>query len=175
METPTTQPSSEIAKLRSESATKDLEIAALQRRKSELKEDVEMLNIALDSKQQELELLKRRFSVRGVAGSTPLASARRVSNIGVGATPAGSEIETPAPGRIGGATTRRRSSMAFVTPSLSSQNGKVLKGGYGTDMWKHSNRQSMIKLEEENRPPLGETMGATTTTRRVSRRQSVMA
>lgn len=47
----------EIARLRSESASKDLEIVNLQRRKNELKEDREMLNIALDSKQQELELV----------------------------------------------------------------------------------------------------------------------
>jgi hypothetical protein len=47
----------EIARLRSESASKDLEIVNLLRRKNELKEDREMLNIALDSKQQELELV----------------------------------------------------------------------------------------------------------------------
>ena len=50
-------PTSELARLRGESASKDLEIAALTRRKGELKEDLEMLNIALDSKQQELELV----------------------------------------------------------------------------------------------------------------------
>lgn len=48
----------EIARLRSESASKDLEIVNLLRRKNELKEDREMLNIALDSKQQELELVR---------------------------------------------------------------------------------------------------------------------
>lgn len=47
----------ELARLRSESASKDLEIVNLERRKAELKEDREMLNIALDSKQQELELV----------------------------------------------------------------------------------------------------------------------
>lgn len=58
--TPTQDPSSssEIARLRSQSASKDLEILNLQRRKNELKEDREMLNIALDSKQQELELVR---------------------------------------------------------------------------------------------------------------------
>jgi len=48
----------EIARLRAESSSKDLEIVTLQRRKNELKEDREMLNIALDSKQQELELVR---------------------------------------------------------------------------------------------------------------------
>jgi hypothetical protein len=52
----------EIARLRSESASKDLEIVNLQRRKNELKEDREMLNIALDSKQQELELVRHPAS-----------------------------------------------------------------------------------------------------------------
>jgi hypothetical protein len=50
----------EIARLRSESASKDLEISTLQRRKVELKRDREMLNIALDSKQQELELVSHK-------------------------------------------------------------------------------------------------------------------
>ena len=54
---------SEIQRLRSESASKDLEILNLLRRKAELKEDREMLNIALDSKQQELELVCRPPSV----------------------------------------------------------------------------------------------------------------
>jgi hypothetical protein len=56
---------SEVSSLRAQSASKDLEIASLLRRKGELKDDLEMLNIALDSKQQELELVssaaKRRF------------------------------------------------------------------------------------------------------------------
>jgi len=47
----------EVSRLRAESASKDMEIITLQRRKDELKEDREMLNIALDSKQQELELV----------------------------------------------------------------------------------------------------------------------
>jgi len=47
----------EVSRLRAESASKDMEIITLQRRKNELKEDREMLNIALDSKQQELELV----------------------------------------------------------------------------------------------------------------------
>jgi hypothetical protein len=58
---------SEIARLRSESASKDLEISTLQRRKVELKEDREMLNIALDSKQQELELVSFPFHVRTIS------------------------------------------------------------------------------------------------------------
>ena len=55
-----------IARLRSESASKDLEISTLQRRKIELKEDREMLNIALDSKQQELELVRLSSLISGI-------------------------------------------------------------------------------------------------------------
>lgn len=58
---------SRLRALRAESASKDLEIAALQRRKQELKEDREMLNIALDSKQQELELVRRPQLALGVS------------------------------------------------------------------------------------------------------------
>jgi chromosome segregation ATPase len=47
----------EVAQLRSKSANKDLQIAQLQKSRDQLKEDKEMLNIALDSKQQELEIV----------------------------------------------------------------------------------------------------------------------
>ena len=56
LDVPSKATEGEIARLRAESASKDLEIVTLQKRKIELKEDLEMLNIALDSKQQELEL-----------------------------------------------------------------------------------------------------------------------
>lgn len=99
--------------------------------------------------------MKRKFAVRGVAGSTPLASSRKVNNVSTAATPMLSDIDTPLPGRIG-MTTRRRSSAAFVTPSMGSLrgNGKVLKGGHGTDLWKTANAiKTVDKVEEENRPP----------------------
>jgi hypothetical protein len=70
LNTPSAAPASDIAKLRAESASKDLEIVTLQRRKNELKEDVEMLNIALDSKQQELELVSCARHGRGVGGGS---------------------------------------------------------------------------------------------------------
>lgn len=55
----------EVNHLKSQSASKDLEIINLQRRKAELKEDREMLNIALDSKQQEVELVSTLFHPLG--------------------------------------------------------------------------------------------------------------
>ncbi|KAK4690085.1 hypothetical protein P7C73_g48, partial [Tremellales sp. Uapishka_1] len=98
----------EIARLKTESASKDFEILNLQKRKAELKEDREMLNVALDSKQQELELIKRKFSVKGVAGCTPLPLGSSTTKMN---TP-----YTPAPGHQ--LHTTRRSSMALVTPGM---------------------------------------------------------
>lgn len=57
----------EVSRLRAESASKDMEIITLQRRKNELREDREMLNIALDSKQQELELVCSPFFSQNLA------------------------------------------------------------------------------------------------------------
>lgn len=54
----------EVNRLRADSSSKDLDILNLQRRKNELKEDREMLNVALDSKQQEVELVSSYSSVR---------------------------------------------------------------------------------------------------------------
>ncbi|OWZ37262.1 hypothetical protein J010_04600 [Cryptococcus neoformans] len=100
----------QIDQLKSQSASKDLEITNLQRRKAELKEDREMLNIALDSKQQEVELMKRKFGVRGVAGSTPLGASQR-TNLDRGATPSMiNESFLPK------TRTRHRSSLAIQTP-----------------------------------------------------------
>jgi hypothetical protein len=58
----------EAQRLRAESASKHLEISTLARRKGELKEDREMLNIALDSKQQEVELVSVLQQYRAVLG-----------------------------------------------------------------------------------------------------------
>ncbi|WVQ72134.1 hypothetical protein IAR50_001679 [Cryptococcus sp. DSM 104548] len=114
---PTTDPSleaslqSEINRLRAQSASKDLEIHNLQRRKAELKEDREMLNIALDSKQQEVELMKRKFGVRGVAGSSILTASQRAHMLSENATPKGLGTSTAT-----ATTTRRRSSLMMQTP-----------------------------------------------------------
>ncbi|TFK71541.1 hypothetical protein BDN72DRAFT_817280 [Pluteus cervinus] len=61
----------QVHDLQQESADKEVRIVQLTKQKLQDKEDLNGLNIALDSKQQELELLKRRLGVRGTAGSTP--------------------------------------------------------------------------------------------------------
>ncbi|WVQ95212.1 hypothetical protein IAU59_002306 [Kwoniella sp. CBS 9459] len=173
----------EVARLRSESASKDLEILNLQRRKAELKEDREMLNIALDSKQQELELMKRKFAVRGVAGATPLGTSSKAdfeSN-----RTYGHDLATPLPaaaaGSLKGPSTRRRSSLALLntplpsvpktllqTPAPKSQNigaGSVGYGGrHGVQLYPSTKMASRVMKrvgeerqtedeDGENRPP----------------------
>jgi chromosome segregation ATPase len=51
----------EIILMRSQSANKEVQITQLQKLRDQLKEDKEMLNIALDSKQQELEIVSQKL------------------------------------------------------------------------------------------------------------------
>ncbi|WWD02102.1 hypothetical protein V865_000140 [Kwoniella europaea PYCC6329] len=170
----------EITKLRSESASKDLEILNLQRRKTELKEDREMLNIALDSKQQELELMKRKFAVKGIAGSTPLGTSQK-TNIGISST----TLETPLVGK--GIQTRRRYSLAqsqsqtpLALPNVPKHlpsslqtpiNGRRTSHGVQLHPSTRITDRVMKRLEEENdqqenQPPVNGS---------ISRRQRVLA
>ncbi|EMD34600.1 hypothetical protein CERSUDRAFT_97191 [Gelatoporia subvermispora B] len=82
----------QVHDLQLESADKEVRLVNLAKLRARDHEDVQGLNIALDSKQQELELLKRRMGVRGSAG-TPSAT-----------------VKVP----------HRRESSIFGTPSVSS-------------------------------------------------------
>ncbi|KAJ6630157.1 hypothetical protein B0H10DRAFT_2208272 [Mycena sp. CBHHK59/15] len=62
----------QIHELQQESADKEVKIVQITKQRVQDKQDLQGLNIALDSKQQELELLKRRLGVRGTGGSTPV-------------------------------------------------------------------------------------------------------
>ncbi|KAI8971313.1 hypothetical protein BD414DRAFT_540487 [Trametes punicea] len=66
----------QVHDLQQESADKEMKLAQFVKQRAQDKEDLNGLNIALDSKQQELDLLKRRLSVRGTAGSTPASTAK---------------------------------------------------------------------------------------------------
>ncbi|RXK42385.1 hypothetical protein M231_00375 [Tremella mesenterica] len=154
----------EIAKLRAESASKDLEILNLHKRKEELKEDREMLNIALDSKQQELELIKRKFAVKGVAGCTPLGNSRMINTPSItDQTPIARPrkismtLSTPLPGGI------RGNRLSGVSMRSSELIGRTLRS---KEM--RESRGSMSKVDEENRPPRQNPVGS-------MRRQRVMA
>ncbi|KAJ3993211.1 hypothetical protein F5050DRAFT_1578105 [Lentinula boryana] len=83
----------QVHTLQQESADKEVKIVQLSKQHDNAKEDLTQMNMALDSKQQELELLKRRHNVRGTAGTTS---------------------STPAPSRVS-----RRDSAIFSTPSTS--------------------------------------------------------
>ncbi|KAJ7470383.1 hypothetical protein FB451DRAFT_1253554 [Mycena latifolia] len=67
---------SQTRELQQESADKEVHIVQITKQRAQDKQDLEGLNIALDSKQQELELLKRRLVVRGTAGNTPAQSSK---------------------------------------------------------------------------------------------------
>ncbi|THV03454.1 hypothetical protein K435DRAFT_791673 [Dendrothele bispora CBS 962.96] len=74
----------ELETLRKDSADKDLKIVQLNKQREADKDDISGLNIALDAKQQELELIKRKLAVAGTAGSTPASKVpgqRRESSI----------------------------------------------------------------------------------------------
>ncbi|RDX44717.1 hypothetical protein OH76DRAFT_1045806 [Lentinus brumalis] len=66
----------QVHELQQESADKEVKLVQFAKQRAQDKEDLNGLNIALDSKQQELELLKRRMSIRGTAGNTPASSAK---------------------------------------------------------------------------------------------------
>ncbi|KAH9848978.1 hypothetical protein C2E23DRAFT_888588 [Lenzites betulinus] len=66
----------QVHELQQESADKEVKLVQYSKKHTQDKEDLDGLNIALDSKQQELEMLKRRLSVRGTAGSTPASTAK---------------------------------------------------------------------------------------------------
>ncbi|RDB23432.1 Calcium-binding and coiled-coil domain-containing protein 1 [Hypsizygus marmoreus] len=85
----------QIHELQQASADKEVKLVQLAKQRAKDKEDLNSMNIALDSKQQELELIKRNLGVRGTGGSTP-APASRIQ-----------------------ATHGRRDSAIFKTPTIS--------------------------------------------------------
>ncbi|KAK0189671.1 hypothetical protein F5146DRAFT_982194 [Armillaria mellea] len=66
-----------MQELQQDSANKDLKLTQMHKEREKDRSDVDGLNMALDAKQQELELIKRKLQVQGTAGSTP---ARPVAN-----------------------------------------------------------------------------------------------
>ncbi|KAL5478919.1 hypothetical protein ACEPAI_2206 [Sanghuangporus weigelae] len=109
--------------LKQESAGQDVKILQLEKMHEQDTEDKVGLNIALDSKQQELELIKRQLGVRGTAGATPAVTTRTGIRRNSGA------FKTPVPLRPGSslsdgaavATTRRTA----VSLSDTERSGKM--------------------------------------------------
>ncbi|KIY48507.1 hypothetical protein FISHEDRAFT_43031 [Fistulina hepatica ATCC 64428] len=116
--------------LQKESADKEVKLVALEKQREKDQTDIFNYNMALDSKQQELELLKRKMQVRGTGGSTPIQANgtatpasnrslnRRESSI---SSTLGSVVRT-------GATTRT-SSVASRGSSVSSRSSSVMSNG----------------------------------------------
>ncbi|KAG2005896.1 hypothetical protein CC2G_002262 [Coprinopsis cinerea AmutBmut pab1-1] len=65
----------QVHTLKQDSADNEVEVGRLRKQHAADKEDIMGLNMALDAKQQELELIKRQLGVRGTAGATPAQSA----------------------------------------------------------------------------------------------------
>ncbi|KAI0674695.1 hypothetical protein C8Q78DRAFT_1118171 [Trametes maxima] len=66
----------QVHDLQQESADKEVKLVQLAKQRAQDKEDMDGLNIALYSKQQELEMIKRKINVRGTAGGTPASAAK---------------------------------------------------------------------------------------------------
>ncbi|KAG2363990.1 hypothetical protein BDR07DRAFT_1375382 [Suillus spraguei] len=84
----------EVAKLRrtvhemqQTSAARDVTIVQLRKERERDREDVNGLNIALDSKQQELELIKRKISLKSVAASSTPVPSRAIRRESMNGTP----------------------------------------------------------------------------------------
>lgn len=90
-------------------ADEQVRILHLLRSRDEVRETLEGVEIALDSKQQELELVKRRFGVKGVGGCTPATG--RTSLASGGST----TVFAPSASAVS-----RRHSVAPATPSVPS-------------------------------------------------------
>ncbi|KAJ7756215.1 hypothetical protein B0H16DRAFT_1674764 [Mycena metata] len=112
----------QIHELQQESADKEVKIVQITKQRAQDKQDLQGLNIALDSKQQELELIKRKMGVRGTAGSTPAQ-----------------------PSKVG----QRRDSAIFTTPSIGSRPSSVISDA-GTDTASGSKMAALGKSSRLN-------------------------
>ncbi|CAE6501106.1 unnamed protein product [Rhizoctonia solani] len=94
----TTRTQRRVNELMTESADKEVRIVQLSKARAQDIEDKEGLNVALQSKQQELELIKRKMGVRGTAGATPAPSRmQRGSYSRRESTASSVALETPLP------------------------------------------------------------------------------
>ncbi|KAG8796431.1 hypothetical protein FRC12_022913 [Ceratobasidium sp. 428] len=87
-----------VNQLKSKSADKEVRIVQLIKARTLEAEDRDGLNIALQAKQQELELIKRKLGVRGTAGATPAPSrVQRSGNTRRESIASSAAFETPMP------------------------------------------------------------------------------
>ncbi|KAI9571912.1 hypothetical protein HD554DRAFT_2015992 [Boletus coccyginus] len=126
--------SSEIARLRAhiqqlqkDSAVMEVTIVQLNKQLDQDKEDIDGLNIALESKQQELELVKRKHGARGtISGRTNSAPSIAGRSVGNGVPPStilrtsvvGTRNSSPVPPRIPSALGRAANAAPHVSSVL---------------------------------------------------------
>ncbi|GLB44159.1 hypothetical protein LshimejAT787_1600890 [Lyophyllum shimeji] len=126
-----------IQTLLQESADKEVKLVQLQKQHQRDKEDLEGMNTALDSKQMELDLIKRKLGVQGTGGSTPapasrVAHARRDSAIF--STPATISRPPSAASDAGSTVGKERRRPVAETPASSATKpttlGKSIRGNF---------------------------------------------
>ncbi|KAF8597016.1 hypothetical protein BDV93DRAFT_40146 [Ceratobasidium sp. AG-I] len=137
-----------VHELKAESADKEVRIVQLNKARAQDADDKDGLNIALESKQQELELIKRKLGVRGTAGATPAPSrVNRASHIRRESSIASSSVafETPLPRAV-----VRKDSNDRPPPSEST--ASVLSSSISTDPLRTSTRANIYGLSIDNTP-----------------------
>ncbi|KAJ7771795.1 hypothetical protein B0H16DRAFT_1514763 [Mycena metata] len=116
---------SQTRELQQESADKEVLVAQMTKQRAQDKQDLEGLNIALDSKQQELELLKRRLGVRGTAGNTPSQSSKP--------------------------TQQRRESVSSIAPRMSRPSSFTSEFGVDLSRERKASAESVSKISALNK------------------------
>ncbi|KAG8777656.1 hypothetical protein FRC12_000270 [Ceratobasidium sp. 428] len=143
-----------VNQLKSESADKEVRIVQLTKARASEAEDRDGLNIALQAKQQELELIKRKLGVRGTAGATPAPSrVQRSGNIRRESIASSAAFETPMP--------RAAMRNAIELPPSSETTASVLSSSVSTN-----------PLQTSTRANIYDAMSSTPATVKPSRRTS---
>ncbi|KAG9080633.1 hypothetical protein FRC06_006325 [Ceratobasidium sp. 370] len=126
-----------VNELKAESADKEVRIMQLNKARALEAEDRDGLNVALQSKQQELELIKRKLGVRGTAGATPAPSrVQRSSTLRRESIASSAAFETPMP-----RAAMRRDPAELAPPSEST--ASVLSSSVSTNPLQTSTRANI--------------------------------
>ncbi|KAB5589254.1 N-acetyl-gamma-glutamyl-phosphate reductase / acetylglutamate kinase [Ceratobasidium theobromae] len=149
-----------LNELMAESADKEVRLMQLTKARAQDLDDKECLNVALQAKQQELELMKRRMGVRGTAGATPAPS--RMQRIGYSrreSTSSSVAYETPMPRAVA-----RKESAEYDPPSESTPS--VLSSSVSSGPLQSSSRANIYGATPE--PPVTGTPSTVKPPRRIA-------
>ncbi|KZT53167.1 hypothetical protein CALCODRAFT_501376 [Calocera cornea HHB12733] len=106
----------EVHDLQMHMRDKELEVERLKKSRQDIKDDKDGLNLALEAKQQELDLLKRKYGVKGVAGGNTPATNRAIRPASRESLP----FSTPASRAPSREARERRTTLGTVDPLRSS-------------------------------------------------------